>query len=78
PLKYLDFEDRGIEVISTGGRLIHVKAAKPTKGLVFEEREGVWVEDSALDVVPGDEQLIKVRGLGPEEKELGWTYLGAP
>ncbi|KAK1045939.1 hypothetical protein LTR12_015424 [Friedmanniomyces endolithicus] len=78
PLKYLDFEDRGVEVVSTGGRLIHVKAAKPTKGLVFEEREGVLVEDSALDVVPGDEQIIKVRGLGPEDKELGWTYLGAP
>jgi beta-mannosidase len=77
PLKYLDFSGRGVEVVSTNSS-IHVKAAKPTKGLVFEEREGVLVNDSALDVVPGDDQIIKVRGLGSDEKELAWTYLGAP
>ncbi|KAK5108874.1 hypothetical protein LTR62_007764 [Meristemomyces frigidus] len=77
PLKYLDFSDRGVEVVSTSSS-IQVRAAKPTKGLVFEEREGILVNDSALDVVPGDEHIVLVRGLKLGEKDLGWTYLGAP
>lgn len=77
PLKYLDFSDRGVHVERQGDE-IHVRADKPTKGLVFEEREGVLVHDSALDVVPGDEQVVRVRGLGADEKDLGWTYLGQP
>ncbi|KAF2194519.1 glycoside hydrolase family 2 protein [Zopfia rhizophila CBS 207.26] len=75
PLKYLSFEDRGVEVYSKGD-LILVKACKPTKGLVFEERTGVLVNDSAIDVVPGDEQIIKVRGLAADDAPLKWTYLG--
>ena len=77
PLKYLDFSHRGVEVSAEGDSII-VKAKKPTKGLVFEEREGVLVDDSALDVVPGDEQTIKVKGLELNAERLGWTYLGAP
>jgi beta-mannosidase len=75
PLKYLSFEDRGVEVYSRGETIL-VKASKPTKGLVFEERTGVLVDDSAIDVVPGDEQVIKVRGLAVDDAPLRWTYLG--
>lgn len=75
PLKYLNFEDRGVEV-TPHSDTIHVKASKPTKGLVFEERAGVLVNDSALDVVPGDEQIVKVRGLAAGDAPLRWTYLG--
>ena len=57
PLKYLDFEDRGVEIAPKGNTIV-VSAAKPTKGLVFEERAGILVNDSAVDVVPGDEQVI--------------------
>jgi beta-mannosidase len=77
PLKYLDFSDRGLRVTPVGDT-ISITASKPTKGLVFEEREGVLVNDSAIDVVPGDEQVVTVRGLGPNDKPLRWTYLGAP
>lgn len=75
PLKYLDFADRGVEVRSEGDRIV-VRAAKPTKGLVFEERTGVLIHDSAIDVVPGDEQVIRVKGLGEGDAPLKWTYLG--
>jgi beta-mannosidase len=77
PLKYLDFSDRGVEVTPLGSE-IKVKAARPTKGLVFEERQGILVNDSAIDVVPGDEQTIKVKGLGKNDKVLQWRYLGQP
>jgi beta-mannosidase len=75
PLKYLDFDDRGVEVIPQGETIV-VRAKKPTKGLVFEERSGVLVHDSAIDVIPGDEQTIRVRGLGKQDEPLRWTYLG--
>lgn len=75
PLKYLDFADRGVHVTQLGGT-IAVRAAKPTKGLVFEERPGIRVQDSAIDVVPGDEQIIQVRGLASSEAALKWRYLG--
>ncbi|KAF2484262.1 putative beta-mannosidase [Neohortaea acidophila] len=77
PLKYLDFCDRGVKVKRKGNE-VTVTAEKPTKGLVFEEREGLLISDSAIDVVPGDEQVLTVRGLGPEDKDLDWLYLGAP
>lgn len=75
PLKYLEFDDRGVEVIPRGETIV-VKASKPTKGLVFEERSGVLVHDSAIDIVPGDEQIIQVKGLGKQDEPLKWTYLG--
>ena len=75
PYKYLSFGDRGVEV-SFHGHKMHVKCEKPVKGLVFEEREGVLVSDSALDVAPGDEQIVTIKGLSASDKPLGWTYLG--
>ncbi|KAF2163060.1 hypothetical protein M409DRAFT_26506 [Zasmidium cellare ATCC 36951] len=79
PLKYLDMEDRNVEVDfeQAEGR-VRVSVGKPTKGFVFEERDGLVLEDSALDLVAGDEHVIKVRGLGRGQQPLGWTYLGAP
>ena len=76
PFKYLDFGNRGVHVAQEGHEL-RVTAARPTKGLVVEERDGVCLSDSALDVVPGDEQIVRVDGLGNNGKRLGWTYLGA-
>jgi beta-mannosidase len=75
PLKYLSFKERGVEVYHRGDSIC-IKASRPTKGLVFEERTGVLLDDSAIDVVPGDEQVVKVRGLGPSDQPLRWTYLG--
>jgi beta-mannosidase len=75
PLKYLDFNDRGLEV-TPQGETITVRALKPTKGLVFEERSGVLLHDSAIDVVPGDEQTIRVKGMRKQDQPLKWTFLG--
>lgn len=78
PLKYLSFEDRGIKVEFDGESKIHVTTEKPVKGLVFEEREGVLISDSAIDVAPGDEQIIKVRHFKKGDEPLSWRYLGSP
>ena len=80
PLKYVSFSKRrGVEVKasfdSKGGHLL-VSAQRPTKGLVFEERDGVVLSDSALDVIPGDKQIVDVKGLAADDTPLGWRFLG--
>ncbi|KAI5272131.1 putative beta-mannosidase [Aureobasidium subglaciale] len=75
PLKYLNMDERGVKVTFDDGK-ITVTSAKPTKGLVFEEREGVLVNDSAVDIVPGDQQTITVKGLKPGDAPLKWRYYG--
>ena len=78
PLKYLSFEDRGLDISFDGHSSIHVKANKPVKGLVFEEREGVLLSDSGLDVAPGDEQVVTVKNFRSGDQPLSWRYLGGP
>ncbi|EPS44499.1 hypothetical protein H072_1520 [Dactylellina haptotyla CBS 200.50] len=87
PLKYHSFEDRGLKVSfdlpekadgkkrDAKGKIV-VTVEKPLKGLVWEERAGVRVSDSAIDVVPGDEIVVDIFGLLKGEKELSWRYLG--
>ena len=76
PLKYLQFPDRSVKVEVKGDEM-HVTADRPVKCLVFEEREGCHLSDSAIDLVPYDTQVIRVRGLKAGDPPLDWTYLGA-
>jgi beta-mannosidase len=78
PFKYLDFADRGLEVrqqpgSSAGQQVLLISSRKPIKCLVFEERKNVRVSDSAIDIVPGDEQVVTLNDSDPP---LGYRYLG--
>ncbi|KAK5005788.1 hypothetical protein LTR39_005837, partial [Cryomyces antarcticus] len=77
PLKYLSFEDRGLQVEFDGESELRVTAQRPVKGLVFGEREGVLLSDSGLDVAPGDEQVVRVTHLKKGDQPLSWRYLGS-
>ena len=72
PFKYLDLSNRGLDV-KKDGRTLRITTQKPVKCLVFEERDGVSVSDSAMDIVPGDEQVVTVTGLG--DGTLKYRYL---
>ncbi|KAJ6147195.1 hypothetical protein N7497_009177 [Penicillium chrysogenum] len=78
PLKYLNLSERQVEVKRQTGKsgetVLVINARKPVKCLVFEEQEGVQLEDNAIDIVPGDEQTVTVTGLGSER--LRYRYLG--
>lgn len=74
PLKYLDFSNRGLEVKMVDQHTLAVSVDRPLKCLVFEERDGVILDDNALDVVPADEQMVHVSELG--SKPLSWKFLG--
>ncbi|KAJ5185539.1 Glycoside hydrolase family 2 immunoglobulin-like beta-sandwich [Penicillium cf. griseofulvum] len=81
PLKYLDFSDRGLEVKQqlgalAGQQLLIISARKPVKCLVFEERDNVRISDSAIDLVPGDDQVVEITGLSASDPPLGYHYLG--
>ncbi|CAM1502503.1 Fc.00g044870.m01.CDS01 [Cosmosporella sp. VM-42] len=75
PLKYLSFSDRGVKVESSLGRYT-VTAQRPTKGLVFEELDGIIMSDNCIDLVPNDEVVIEVTG-GEEIESPRYRYLGS-
>lgn len=75
PLKYLDFSARGVEVgLTSDGYRLTVK--RPTKGLVFEETAGVSLEDNCMDLVPGEDFVVRVKGNKALAKVPGYRYLG--
>lgn len=77
PIKYLDFESRGVHVdVSHGGDEVTVSAERPVKGFVFEEIEGGWLSDNGFDIMPGEAQTVKVKG-ALKVDELRWTFVGA-
>jgi beta-mannosidase len=82
PFKYLDLSDRGLviseqDASAAGERRLLITARKPVKCLVFEEREGVTISDSAVDIVPGDDQVVTITGLKPGDKPLRYKFLGS-
>lgn len=75
PFKYLSFPARGVEIqASEGAYTISVK--RPTKGIVLEEPDGVTLSDNAIDVVPGDAQVIHVTGTFQAGAVPSFKYLG--
>lgn len=78
PLKYLSFEKREVEVKFDGQSEIRVSCLRPVKGFVLEEREGVLLSDSAMDIAPGDEQVVQVRHFQKGDAPLTYRYLGSP
>lgn len=75
PLKYLSFPHRNVQVEVQCAEM-RVHAARPVKCLVFEARDGYQLSDNALDLAPGDEQVVTLQGWKAGDKPLSWTYLG--
>lgn len=80
PFKYLDLSNRGLEITRVSKtddeQKLELSARRPLKCLVFEERDGVRVSDSAIDIVPGDDQIVTIKGLKPGDAPLKYKYLG--
>jgi beta-mannosidase len=75
PLKYLDFSDRGVDIQVTPDEY-RITAKRPTKGLVFEELEGVSLDDNCIDLIPGEDVVVKARGNGVLPEPPKYRYLG--
>ncbi|KAK3331893.1 glycoside hydrolase family 2 protein [Cercophora scortea] len=85
PIKYLDFSgDRGVRVEHIARNLVQVSAAKPVKGFVFAERQGVRLSDNGFDVIPGEKpRRVTIErdgdGDGDDDDDFllrHWTFVG--
>ncbi|KAH8109772.1 glycoside hydrolase superfamily [Phellopilus nigrolimitatus] len=76
PYRYYNFPDPGLKV-TVEGEIIGVSVSRPVKGLVFSvcEEENVQWSDNGIDVMPGENQEIRAKGLGL--KKLYVAYMGS-
>jgi len=64
PWKYLTFPDPGLK-IDVKGDEVKLSCSRPIKGVVVDVEEGeVEWSDQAVDLFPGDEQVLVAKGLG--------------
>lgn len=80
PLKYLNWESRGIkvEVVGETGQVVKITAQKPVKGFVFQEvRGGGALSDNGFDVMPGEVKVVRFERAVGDGHQLRWTFLGA-
>ena len=81
PFKYIHFppvKDVGLEVeVDKDKETVTLSTKKPVKGIVLDvEGDQVEWSDQAIDLVPGDPQIIKAKGLKGGEKKLKVRFLG--
>ena len=63
PWKYLTFPDAGLK-ITTDGENAKLSCSQPIKGIVLEvDGEDCEWSDQAIDLMPGDDQVISAKGL---------------
>jgi len=74
PYKYLPLTGSKPHV-KVRGETLTVSANRPIKGLVFEEPDGVWFGDNCIDVIPGDEQVIEIKGYKGTAEQLKYKWL---
>ncbi|KAE8377273.1 glycoside hydrolase superfamily [Aspergillus bertholletiae] len=77
PYKYLSFRERRLEVkYLPAENTLSITTGKPVKGLVFGETDNVWLQDNGIDIAPGYEHNIAVRGIRSSSDIPRWTYIG--
>jgi beta-mannosidase len=75
PIKCLTFEGRCVQTqYSDDKSRGFVSAAKPVKGFVFSEREGVELSDNGFDIIPGDVKEVVVIVCAADQ--MRWLYIG--
>lgn len=72
PLKYLTFPDPVIVLDLASDDELHIRSARPAKGVVLTAGNGVAWSDNYLDLMPDDEQVIRVDGLGERAVSVRW------
>ena len=75
PFKYLTFPEPGLKITVKGDE-VHLSCSKPMKSVVLDVQSGnecQW-SDQALDLFPGDAQVVIAKGLGGRKVKA--RYLG--
>lgn len=81
PFKYIHFpplKDVGLNVkANLDNESVTLSTRKPVKGIVLDvEGDQVEWSDQAIDLVPGDPQTIRAKGLKGREAKLKLRFLG--
>ena len=68
PFKFIEFpevKDLGLKIVAApDGKSVELSALKPIKGIVLDvEGEYAQFSDQAIDLAPGDPQVVQVIGL---------------
>lgn len=79
PFKFINFpsvEEVGLKITSSqDGESVELSTKKPIKGIVLDvDGDAVKWSDQAIDLVPGDPQVVKAVGL--KGREIKARYLG--
>ena len=79
PFKYIHFPSvqvAGLEIkVREDGETVELSCKKPIKGIVLDvEGEDAKWSDQAIDLVPGDNQTVTVKGL--KGRKIHARYLG--
>lgn len=74
PYKYLSLDNSSVKLALSGSSL-KISTERPVKGLHIEEQDGVTLDDNAIDLVPGDEQVISIHGFEGDVEQLKWKSL---
>jgi len=72
PFKYLTLPHPQLSIGRVGENRLRLRARRPVKGIWLEAGPGVRWDDNMLDLLPGDEQIISVYGLGTAEIQMRW------
>ncbi|GAA5900435.1 beta-mannosidase [Sporobolomyces salmoneus] len=80
PFKYLEFAneetiDLKVE-LSITDQTVTLEAARPVKGIVLRANDECSLTDNFIDLVPGQEITIGIRG-ATEQTKLSWTHCGS-
>lgn len=76
PFRHVDIPDPGLR-IDVEGEEVSIEVERPVKGLLLSvdgEGEEVKWSDNALDVIPGDGQVVLAKGLSGRAIKI--AYLG--
>lgn len=77
PYKFIGFpKDLGLKVeVSSDGESVKLSSKVPVKGIILDaEGEHVKWSDQAIDLIPGDEQVVQAGGLGGRKVQV--RYVG--
>ncbi|MEN9934557.1 MAG: hypothetical protein RLZZ387_1136 [Chloroflexota bacterium] len=72
PFKHHQLPDPLIVVDLAGDETIRVRSVRPAKGVLLAAGDGVAWSDNMLDLMPDDERVIEVRGLGDAPVSVRW------
>lgn len=76
PPKYYTLPDPGLQVQRLAADTVRISVERPARALALSAGDAVSWSDNMLDLLPGDDQIVRAVGLNGDQFKVRW--LGAP